>query len=353
MINRKKIPAAKLNGVGDPVIITKPKSQMPRCSRCGNEGHLMTNQSCPTLVAERQQKAQRDIEAAQVARQRETKEALKEEAALIKEKLALVKEASAIVGDPTSAIAALMASNDQRMKEEVALKAEWDRKRNALIDAREAEWAPTKAAFKEKRDAIYKALNDFHAEFEKEESAFRKETDRLILEVFSEADLQAQSHRLTALAEEREHLIAFTTRTIAREEFLSPIKGLAGEKLLLRRLEAGIIAEKEVCPVFQEPLVAGDIHIAPCGHAYSKAGWEAAMKAPASRGECALCRAKPDIRRMIALNSAVGTDTRSLNFPLTARERKLAKRMAETGWGDAEVAAHDAVADQHPIHHPV
>jgi len=287
----------------------------------------MTNQNCPTLVAERQQKAQRDLEAAQVARQREAKEAIKEEAALIKEKLEAVKEANAIVGNPTHAIAALMASNDRRMAEEVAMKAEWDRKRSIIINARAAMWEGAFREQKAEEKRLEAILDEARHQRYKAERDFKMETERLVLEVFSEADLKAQSRRLTDLAEEREHLIAFTTRTIAREEFLSPITGLAGEKLLLRRLEAGIIAEGEVCPVYQEPLVAGDIHIAPCGHAYSKAGWKAAMEAPYSRGECALCRNKPDIRRMIALNSDAIGFYGTTHIPLTARERKLAKRM--------------------------
>lgn len=304
-----------------------PSSQMPRCSRCGNEGHLMTNQNCPTLVAERQQKAQRDLEAATLARQRETKEALKEEAALIKEKLALVKEASAIVGNPTDAIAALMASNDRQMAEAVATRDEWNRKKTLITNTRAALWEEAFRAHRGEEKRLEDIADEARQRRYKAQREFQEETDRLVLEAFSKDNLEALRLRIADLAEEREHLIAFTTRTIAREEFLSPIKGLAGEKLLLRRLEAGIIAEGEVCPVYQEPLVAGDIHIAPCGHAYSKAGWKAAMEAPASRGECALCRNKPDIHRMICLNSDALGHYGSSRTPLTARERKLAKRM--------------------------
>ena len=300
---------------------------MPRCSRCGNEGHLMTNQNCPTLVAERQQKAQRDIEAAQVARQREAKEALKEEAALIKEKLALVKEASAIVGNPTDAIAALIASNDRQMAEAVATQEAQHRTMKLIYAARDTEWEEVYKANKAEEKRFVAMLEEVRHRHQEAREAFKAETERLIKEHFNCDDMNRLFSRITDLKEEREHLIAFTTRTIAREEFLSPIKGLAGEKLLLRRLEAGIIAEGEVCPVYQEPLVAGDIHIAPCGHAYSKAGWEASMKAPASRGECALCRSKPDIHRMICLNSDALGHYGSSRTPLTARERKLAKRM--------------------------
>jgi hypothetical protein len=287
----------------------------------------MTNQNCPTLVAERAAERLRQQEEHYVARQREAKEAIKEEVALVKEKLEAIKEASAIVGNPTDAIAALVASNDRQMAEAVATRDEWSRKEALITAARDDEWEEAVKVFKDEEKRLETMLEEVRHRRFKAREAFRKETERLLLEV-SFIPVRRLNNRITTLAEEREHLIAFTTRTIAREEYLSPIKGLAGEKLLLRRLEAGIIAEKEVCPIFQEPLVAGDIHIAPCGHAYSKAGWKAAMEAPASRGECALCRAKPDIRRMIYLNSAVGTDTQAHHTPLTARERKLAKRMA-------------------------
>lgn len=307
--------------------MSAPTPAVKTCSRCKATGHISTWKSCPeTLRLEalgraeaiaRQQREQAEEKAVKDAEsQRKVALALKAEFGFVMDKVRTLHEAKRIVGT-ADVIKDIIADTDKQIAELDTQRAYWESKRNEIIDGRRDESYKMEREHRREREALRQKHTDI-------EDAYREATDRLVLEVYSEDDLKQWSAKVKRLKEEREHLLAFTMRTVKRNAFIAPLVGIKGQKTLMNRLEDSFIAEGETCPITCEALVKGDIHITECGHAYSKAGW-ASMSAYSR--ECGVCKHSPDLDKMRKLNTATGSGTtyergRRTDPLLTLQERE-------------------------------
>jgi hypothetical protein len=214
------------------------------------------------------------------------------------DKVRTLHEAGRIVGT-AEVIKDILADTDKQIAELDEVKQEWAVKAQYVRNGR--------------RDALYDMERSHRREqqtlrqaHEAKEDTYRSETERLVAEVFTAEQLKANEERVRRLKQEREHLLAFTMRTVKRNAFIAPLVGIKGQKTLMNRLEDSFIAEGETCPITCEALVKGDIHITECGHAYSKAGW-ASMSAYSR--ECGVCKHSPDLEKMRKLNTTTGSHT--------------------------------------------
>ena len=313
--------------------MSAPTPAVKTCSRCNQTGHISTWKSCPERLrleaVERRkavEEAERDRTVEKAVKDADAQEkialALKTELGFVMEKVKLIREARGLVPDRECLLRII-----QQTEVEIA---RWENE--ARDEGRKTSQIRMKRA--EERNAMMRPLKAeierLEKEYENKWLDFDKETDYLVsVEVGNEASRhRVLNDELRRLKNEKEHLLAFASRTLHRNAYIQPLVGAKAERTLLSRLEDSFVAEGELCPITCEPLVKGDIHITECGHPYSKAGWK--QMSEAQGGVCGICRHRPDPQRMIRINAQMtGSVREGENSWRTLGERERENRVRE------------------------
>lgn len=322
--------------------MSAPTPAVKTCSRCNQTGHISTWKSCPERLrleaVERRkavEEAERDRALEKAVKDADAQEkialALKAELGFVMEKVKLIREARGLVPDKECLLRIIQQTEVEIARVENESR-ELTRKEGSIRLECGNAWL-------EKGSRQRREMAELREKHRAEEEAHRVEEDRLIFEAVGDSSVKNRliEHELRRLKNEKEHLLAFATRTIHRNAYIQPLVGAKAERTLLSRLEDSFIAEGELCPITCEPLVKGDIHITECGHPYSKAGWR--QMSDAQGGVCGICRHRPDPARMVKINAeATGQPLGEIRCrTLGERERENRVREAyEAQWpGDA------------------